>query len=300
MVGEPRLLKFQAGRRKRSWVRNCLALGLSSGFLEPLESTSIYLVQIAIMHLLPLFPTKAKDPRLAEEFNRRMEIEYDRIRDFLILHYHLNSRDDAEIWRYCRSMEVPDSLRQRMELFRHSGIIKSDKDGLFTPPSWLSVLVGQGLTPEHYHPLADAQPLERALSELDELRMEIQDRVDEMPKHASLVAKFADALDHAEGRGRILSRRVDTVAVVGRDAPAWLAAAALKRSFGRTGLRVQVVELPRLRAPADVYAAVPSLSSLHQLLGLEERIVLGAAGVFRWLLSASPTGRGGRSVLPSL
>ena len=194
LVGEPRLLKFQAGRRKRSWVRNCLALGLSSGFLEPLESTSIYLVQIAIMHLLPLFPTKAKDPRLAEEFNRRMEIEYDRIRDFLILHYHLNSRDDAEIWRYCRSMEVPDSLRQRMELFRHSGIIESYKDGLFTPPSWLSVLVGQGLTPEHYHPLADAQPLERALSELDELRMEIQDRVDEMPKHASLVAKFADAL----------------------------------------------------------------------------------------------------------
>jgi tryptophan halogenase len=192
-LAEPRLLRFQAGRRKTSWKRNCVALGLSSGFLEPLESTSIYLIQIAIMHLLPLFPTRVHDSRLEAEFNRRMDIEYERIRDFLILHYHLNSRDDAEIWRYCRSMEVPQSLHRKMELFRHSGIIESYKDGLFTPPSWLSVLVGQGLTPEHYHPLAEAQPLERMLADLDELRLEIQERVDEMPKHASFIARYANA-----------------------------------------------------------------------------------------------------------
>jgi tryptophan halogenase len=192
-LAEPRLLRFQAGRRKASWKRNCVALGLSSGFLEPLESTSIYLIQTAIMHLLPLLPTRTYDSRLVNEFNRRMDVEYERIRDFLILHYHLNSRDDTELWRYCRSMEVPESLSRKMELFRHSGIIESYKDGLFTPPSWLSVFVGQGLTPEHYHPFAEAQPLERMLRDLEELRLDIQERVEEMPKHASFVARYANA-----------------------------------------------------------------------------------------------------------
>jgi tryptophan halogenase len=193
LLAEPRLLRFQAGRRAKSWVRNCVALGLSSGFLEPLESTSIYLIQIAVMHLISLMPARARDERLIDEFNRRIDLEYERIRDFLILHYHLNSRDDAEIWRYCRTMEVPDSLRRKMELFRHSGIIEAYKDGLFTPPSWLSVFVGQGMRPEHYNPLADAMPLERMLTDLDELRTEIRDRVDEMPKHASFIAKYANA-----------------------------------------------------------------------------------------------------------
>jgi tryptophan 7-halogenase len=193
LLAEPRLLKFQAGRRVRSWVRNCVALGLSSGFLEPLESTSIYLIQIAIMHLLPLLPAKRHDQRLVDEFNLRMDVEYERIRDFLILHYHLNSRDDTELWRYCRSMEVPESLERKMLLFRHSGIVEQYKDGLFTPPSWLAVYLGQGLTPEHYNPLADALPLERLVTELDQLHTDIRERVEEMPKHASVVARYAGA-----------------------------------------------------------------------------------------------------------
>jgi tryptophan halogenase len=192
-LAEPRLLKFSAGRRTKSWDRNCVALGLASGFLEPLESTSIYLIQIAIMHLLPLMPAGRADPRLIDEFNRRMDVEYDRIRDFLILHYHLGARDDAEIWRYCRNMDVPDSLKRRIALFRHSGYIEDYRDGLFNPPSWLSVLLGQGLTPEHYHPLAEGTPTERLLDELDALRSEIQDRVDEMPKHATFIGRYADA-----------------------------------------------------------------------------------------------------------
>jgi tryptophan halogenase len=193
LLAEPRLLKFEAGRRVRSWERNCVALGLSSGFLEPLESTSIYLIQIAIMHLLPLFPTGRSDRRLSDEFNRRMELEYDRIRDFLILHYHLNARDDGELWRYCRSMEVPESLTQKIKIFRHSGYIEDYRDGLFNAPSWLSVFLGQGLTPEHHQPLADAIPLERLIAELDELRIDIADRVGEMPKHATFLARYADA-----------------------------------------------------------------------------------------------------------
>lgn len=198
LLAEPRLLKFEAGRRVRSWERNCVALGLSSGFLEPLESTSIYLVQIAIMHLVELFPTGKIDPRLVAEFNRRMDLEYDRIRDFLILHYHLNSRDDSELWRYCRAMDVPQSLEQKIELFRHSGYIEDYRHGLFNAPSWLSVFLGQGLTPEHHHPLADAVPVARLENELDRLRTEIEDRVDEMPKHATFLARYAEAHEATE------------------------------------------------------------------------------------------------------
>ena len=123
-----------------------------------------------------------------------MDMEYDRVRDFLILHYHLNSRDDADLWRYCRAMDVPDTLERKIELFRHSGIVEDYKDGLFNRPSWLSVLVGQGLTPEHYSPLADAIPEPRLNSDLERLRTEIRDRVDEMPKHASFLSRYADAL----------------------------------------------------------------------------------------------------------
>ena len=197
-LAEPRLLKFQAGRRTSSWQRNCVALGLSSGFLEPLESTSIYLIQIAIMHLMSLLPGRRHDQRLVDEFNLRMDIEYERIRDFLILHYHLNSREDSELWRYCRSMEVPDTLERKMRLFSHSGIVEQYKDGLFTPPSWLAVYLGQGLTPAHYNPMADGIPRDRLLGELDELHSDIRDRVDEMPKHATFLARYANSEQASE------------------------------------------------------------------------------------------------------
>lgn len=198
-LAEPRILKFRAGRRTHSWRRNCIALGLASGFLEPLESTSIYLIQIAIMHLLPLFPSPGRiDPTLAEEFNRKMDLEYERIRDFLILHYKLGSRDDAEIWKYCSAMAVPDTLAEKLELFRHSGHIEQYRDGLFTAPSWLSVYMGQGLRPDRYHPLADVEPIDRLVTELEALRTDIADRVDEMPKHASFIARYANANEPSE------------------------------------------------------------------------------------------------------
>jgi tryptophan halogenase len=189
-LDEPRLLRFKAGRRMVNWEKNCVALGLASGFLEPLESTSIYLVQIAIMHLLPLLPLAGMDPRLSDEFNRKTNVEYDRIRDFLILHYHLTRRDDAEIWRYCAHMDVPDSLKEKMELFRHSAQIEQYKDGLFTLPSWLAVYLGQGLIPSGYSPLADIGPADRVINDLDDLRTEISDRVDEMPSHSRFVERY--------------------------------------------------------------------------------------------------------------
>ena len=194
-TGEPRLLKFQAGRRVLNWEANCVGLGLASGFLEPLESTSIYLIQVAIMHMVPLFPERTIDARLRREFNRKMDVEYERIRDFLILHYHLGSRDDAEIWRYCRAMKVPESLERKLALFRHSGIVEEYKDGLFTPPSWISLFLGQGLMPNHYHPAVDLQTKERLIAELEELRADIRDRVEEMPKHERFVDRYCAAED---------------------------------------------------------------------------------------------------------
>jgi tryptophan halogenase len=189
-LGEPRMLRFQAGRRTISWERNCVAVGLSSGFLEPLESTSIYLIQVAILQLVPLLPGKRIDPRLRDEFNRLIDHEYERIRDFLILHYKLTSRDDAEIWRYCAAMDVPESLTRKIALFRHSAIIERYHHGLFSPPSWLSVFIGQGLAPEGYNPLADTMPEEKLISSLDELRSEIRDKVGEMPRHESVIDRY--------------------------------------------------------------------------------------------------------------
>jgi tryptophan halogenase len=190
---EPRLLRFKAGRRTSSWSGNCLGIGLSSGFLEPLESTSIYLIQVAVMNFIRLFPQATVDPALAAEFNRLMNVEYDRIRDFLILHYHLNRREDGELWRHCREMEVPDSLAGRMELFRHRGFIEQYKDGLFSPPSWLSLYLGQGLRPRRYHPMADAMPLPALLEALESLRAEVAGATEALPSHEQAVEDYCEA-----------------------------------------------------------------------------------------------------------
>lgn len=192
-LGEPRLLKFQSGRRVVNWEKNCVALGLASGFLEPLESTSIYLIQIAVMQLIPLLPGKTVDPRLREEFNRLMDLQYERIRDFLILHYKLTSRDDAEIWRYCAAMDVPDSLTRKIELFRHGGIVERYREGLFTPISWLSVFTGQGLMPESYSPLADSVSEEKLIAQLDEFRRDVRDRAEEMLPHDRFIDRYCGA-----------------------------------------------------------------------------------------------------------
>ena len=192
-LGEPRLVKFQTGHRTVSWAKNCVAVGLASGFFEPLESTSIYLIQVAIMELVRLLPDKRIDPRLRDEFNQRIDLQYERIRDFLILHYKLTSREDAEIWRYCGAMDVPESLARKIELFRHSAIIERYKDGLFPPTSWLSVLIGQGLIPENYSPLADGMPEERLIAHLEEFRTDIQDRVDEMLPHDRFIDRYCAA-----------------------------------------------------------------------------------------------------------
>ncbi len=186
---EPRQLRFQAGRRKTSWFKNCISIGLASGFLEPLESTSIYLAQIAITNLIQLFPSQTIDPRLSDEFNRLIDIEYERVRDFLILHYHANARDEA-LWDYTRNMTVPDSLTYKIEQFRHRGYILRYKDGLFNPASWLAVLTGQDIIPQAYDRMVDNLDEAAIRQKLDELSGRIAANVSIMPRHDDFIRDY--------------------------------------------------------------------------------------------------------------
>lgn len=192
-LAEPRVLKFKAGRRTHSWQGNCIAVGLASGFLEPLESTSIYLIQIGITNLIKLFPNHKPDPALIDEYNRLVDYEYERVRDFLILHYYLNQRDDSELWRYCTNMSVPDSLTEKMALFRHRGYVDTYRYGLFAPPSWIALFIGQGLQPEGFAPNANNVPLDKTIQEMQELSSSIQQRVRTMPEHGQFLSDYCPA-----------------------------------------------------------------------------------------------------------
>lgn len=172
LAGEPRFLKFTAGKRRLQWSKNCVAIGLASGFLEPLESTSIYLIQAGVTVLAELFPRQRFDRSDIDEFNRVMDLEYERVRDFLVLHYHATERNDSPFWDYARTMPIPDSLAYKMELFRKRGHILRYKDGLFLHPSWVAVYLGQRIVPQGYDPLADRpaqEDLERGFADLKQL-----------------------------------------------------------------------------------------------------------------------------------
>ena len=190
LLAEPRRIPFIPGRRKSVWVKNCVAIGLSSGFLEPLESTSIHLIQTAVLKLLALFPDRSFEPAEREAFNRHTIGEYDRIRDFLILHYKVTRRDDSDFWRYCRDMAVPDTLREAMELFESRGRMLISADHLFTGPSWLSVMLGQGLRPRGYDPLADTIPEAELMEFMDSVRSSIDRAASAMPSHEDYLRHF--------------------------------------------------------------------------------------------------------------
>jgi len=190
--GEPRLLRFAPGRRERAWHGNCVAIGLASGFLEPLESTSIYLIQAAVTDLVDLMPRPGSgmDPRLADEFNRLNDMQYERIRDFLVLHYSANARVGEPLWDYVRSMPLPDSLVHKLELFRSRAALPNHQYGLFARDSWLSVLVGQGIIPTGHDRLADAFTLPTLEERLSEFRNRIQTSVDAMSAHGAFILDY--------------------------------------------------------------------------------------------------------------
>jgi tryptophan halogenase len=197
-LADPRPLRFTAGRRRLTWNRNVVGIGLAGGFLEPLESTSIYLIQIAITQLIDYLTEETMttgrfDARVVAAYNRWMEMEYDRVRDFLILHYHAIERDDAPIWNYCRTMPVPDSLRHKLELFRTRGHVITYKDGLFLEPSWLAVYFGQRVMPEGYDPRADAPNEVDVSAQLALIREKVQGATARMPAHEAFLQRYCPA-----------------------------------------------------------------------------------------------------------
>ena len=149
-LAQPRQLRFETGKRRKLWRKNCIAIGLSGGFLEPLESTSIYLIQEGITKLVEHFPQTLDFGAAADEYNNLMDLEFERVRDFLILHYHATDRDDSDFWNYVRTMKIPASLEEKLALFKARGRVASYDNGLFLDPSWVAVYIGQGIIPEAY------------------------------------------------------------------------------------------------------------------------------------------------------
>ncbi len=191
-IADPRPLRFTTGRRRKFWNRNVVALGLSAGFMEPLESTSLHLIQTGINRLLALFPGKRDNSLEAAEFNRLTGEEYERIRDFLILHYHATTRDDAPLWRYTANMDIPDSLSWRMEHFRATGRLVSPGTELFLNPSWMAVYAGQGIEPDGLDPLVVGSPVDGA-ERLAGLRRVMAEAVTPVPDHRAYIERFCKA-----------------------------------------------------------------------------------------------------------
>lgn len=198
-LGEPRLLRFTAGRREKAWVGNCVAIGLSAGFLEPLESTSIFLIQSGALDLVSLIPAPGRplDVRLAAEFNRLSDIRYDSIRDFIILHYTANGREGQALWDYLRHMELPGSLLHKIALFEESAAAPDYELGLFSRDSWLAVLEGQGILPRDYSRLADLLPMVELERRLAALRARIAHNAAGVASHADFIAGYCGAPERA-------------------------------------------------------------------------------------------------------
>lgn len=190
---ELRLLKFRTGRRRRAWVKNCVAIGLAGGFVEPLESTSIHLIQSGVTRLLRLFPFGGCSESLLRQYNDQTQLEYERIRDFIILHYKATERDDTPYWRDCRDMAVPDTLAHRLELFRETGHVLPDAEDVFRTDSWLQVMLGQRLEPKGHHYMARMLSDERLRVMLETLKANIAAAVAKMPTHKEFLEQYCAA-----------------------------------------------------------------------------------------------------------
>jgi len=182
-TASPRPLRFVTGRRKEIWKKNCVAIGLSSGFLEPLESTSIHLILTSITRLLFLFPGDTFDPATIDRFNAYSRAEVEEVRDLLVLHYTGTEREDTPFWRHCRAIRRPDTLAQRISMFEQNGNIVLVPSELFREPSWFSVMTGQGIRARSYHPFANIPPDAELARRFDLLASDVRKRVQSLPTH---------------------------------------------------------------------------------------------------------------------
>lgn len=186
----PRVIKFRPGQRLQTWSKNCVALGLSSGFLEPLESTSIHLIQRGIIRLMQMFPGQGICPSDVAEYNRQTRDEIEHIRDFIVLHYYVTERQDTPFWRACRDLDIPPSLRHRIDLFRETGRVFRAPNELFAENSWIQVMLGQGITPERHHPVADLMGDTELSGFLNGIRASVDQAVRQLPKHQDYIERY--------------------------------------------------------------------------------------------------------------
>ena len=192
-MGDPRIIRFRTGCRKKFWEKNCIAVGLSAGFLEPLESTSLYLIQVGISRFISLFPDGNISSVIQDEYNRQISQLFLQVRDFIILHYKATQRDDTEFWKYCANMSVPDSLTNKIEIFRAGGRVFRYEDDLFGKTSWVAVMLGQNLIPEAIDPIVTDLPLAQVEHSLKTMRQSIGDAVMKMPTHKQFIGQYCPA-----------------------------------------------------------------------------------------------------------
>jgi tryptophan halogenase len=190
---KPRIIKFRTGQRHQHWNKNCVALGLAAGFLEPLESTSIHLIQRGIIRLLQLFPTQGISQTDVDEFNAQMKEEFLNVRDFIVLHYHVTEREDTPFWRHCKSMKIPETLAHRVELFKQSGRIFQKDNDVFAENSWSQVMLGQGILPQQYHPIVNMMSDEELVRFLNGIKGSVNNVVDQLPTHQQFIDSYCKA-----------------------------------------------------------------------------------------------------------
>ncbi|QIR14901.1 tryptophan halogenase family protein [Shewanella aestuarii] len=189
-LNQPRVIKFKTGTRRQHWNKNCVAVGLSSGFLEPLESTSIHLIQRSIVRLMQLFPSQGIDQTDINEFNQQTKLEMDNIRDFIILHYKVTDREDSRFWRYCKNMPIPASLQHRIDMFSQSGKVYKYGNELFGESSWIQVMMGQGIMPKEYHPIVDVMEKDELSNFLNNIKTTAKRKVDTLPPHTDFINHY--------------------------------------------------------------------------------------------------------------
>ncbi|WP_024462291.1 tryptophan halogenase family protein [Marinimicrobium sp. LS-A18] len=194
---DPKVLHYKTGRRRQPWYRNCVAIGLSSGFIEPLESTSIHLIITAVTHLMKLFPYDEIRESHVRQYNDLVRSEVESVRDFIILHYHLTKRDDSPFWRSCKAVDIPDSLAHRIELFKSQAHVFQSNNDLFSSDSWVQVMLGQGVSPQRYHPIADVMTPDHLQKFITGDRNSVQQTVRQLPSHQSFLDRYC-AMDRGQ------------------------------------------------------------------------------------------------------
>jgi tryptophan halogenase len=193
LITEPRVLRFRTGQRVKHWNKNCVALGLAAGFLEPLESTSIHLIQRGVLRLLQMFPYGGIAESERDEFNQQMDTEFRFIRDFIIMHYHVTERTDTEFWRRCREMDIPESLQHRLDLFRDTGGVFEAERDIFRENSWVQVMLGQGIEPQSYHTIVDMMDEQELRQFMQFQRQKIDHVLKQLPTHQEFIDRYCPA-----------------------------------------------------------------------------------------------------------